>query len=394
MRIEFNNNVLRGLNLPPGRKRLTATDVRVPGLQFELRQSGAFFSYRYSFSGRQRAIPIGRFGLVWVADARKRASDFARMVAMGVDPMAVKVEQRGCPTFCEFFNDRYLPFVQTNKRSWGSDLSLYRNHLHKPFGSKKMNQVGKSEIQQFLVSKVSAGSAKGTVNRMLILIRYCYNLAIEWTVSGVKDNPARGIKPLEENNKIERYLSSAESIELKAALLKSSSKHLLHIIALLLLTGARRSEALNARWEDVDPIGRVWRIPLSKSGRVRHITLSDQALVCFGQVRALNQQLLGGAADVNPYIFPNPRTFKPYRTIFVAWDTARRKAGLTNFRIHDLRHTYASTLVNNGVPLYEVQKLLGHVHIRTTERYAHLKPQRLLESASFAGLTFAHIIDE
>lgn len=62
-------------------------------------------------------------------------------------------------------------------------------------------------------------------------------------------------------------------------------------------------------------------------------------------------------------------------------------------RIHDLRHTYASTLVNNGVPLYDVQKLLGHAHIRTTERYAHLKQERLRDSASHAGRTFAHILD-
>ena len=68
-------------------------------------------------------------------------------------------------------------------------------------------------------------------------------------------------------------------------------------------------------------------------------------------------------------------------------------AGLPEVRIHDLRHTFASTLVNNGVSLYEVQKLLGHAHIRTTERYAHLRQERLQESAGFAGKTFAHILN-
>jgi site-specific recombinase XerD len=72
---------------------------------------------------------------------------------------------------------------------------------------------------------------------------------------------------------------------------------------------------------------------------------------------------------------------------------AKEEAGVENFRIHDLRHTFASTLVNNGVSLYEVQKLLGHAHIRTTERYAHLKQERLQESASFAGRTFEHILN-
>ena len=78
--------------------------------------------------------------------------------------------------------------------------------------------------------------------------------------------------------------------------------------------------------------------------------------------------------------------------MFYAWNTARIRAGLPDVRIHDLRHTFASTLVNQGVPLYEVQKLLGHAQIRTTERYAHLSQSKLQASAGFAGKVFEHIL--
>jgi integrase len=96
----------------------------------------------------------------------------------------------------------------------------------------------------------------------------------------------------------------------------------------------------------------------------------------------------GGAS---PWVFPNPATGKPYMEIFNAWNTARRKAGLPDLRIHDLRHSFASSLVNGGTPLYEVQKLLGHSSIRTTERYAHLAPERLLGSMRISDAAFGKV---
>lgn len=108
--------------------------------------------------------------------------------------------------------------MKVDKRSWGCDLSLYRNHLHEPFGSLKMNQLTKAGIQEFLHGKVGSGSARGTANRMLVLLRYAFNRAIEWEVPGVKDNPARGIKPFQENNKMERYVTPEEPEDPEAVL--------------------------------------------------------------------------------------------------------------------------------------------------------------------------------
>jgi site-specific recombinase XerD len=77
------------------------------------------------------------------------------------------------------------------------------------------------------------------------------------------------------------------------------------------------------------------------------------------------------------YIFPNPKTLKPFTSFFVSWDAARKRAGLADLRVHDLRHSFASFLVNAGRSLYEVQELLGHADIKTTSRYAHLSRERL-----------------
>ena len=82
-----------------------------------------------------------------------------------------------------------------------------------------------------------------------------------------------------------------------------------------------------------------------------------------------------------PWAFANPKTGKPYVSFYISWNTARNKAGLADVRIHDLRHSFASFLVNAGRSLYEVQKILGHTQVKTTQRYAHLAQGTLIDAA-------------
>ena len=89
------------------------------------------------------------------------------------------------------------------------------------------------------------------------------------------------------------------------------------------------------------------------------------------------------------WLFVNPQTHKPYRCIFHKWNRIRSELGLHDMRIHDLRHSLASTLVNNGATLYEVQKLLGHSRSATTERYAHLANHRLQRAASLIDKAYS-----
>ena len=84
-------------------------------------------------------------------------------------------------------------------------------------------------------------------------------------------------------------------------------------------------------------------------------------------------------------MFANPQTGRPYVSVFCAWDTARKLADLADVRMHDLRHSFASFLVNAGRSLYEVQKLLGHTQVKTTQRYAHLSQETLLDAANAAN---------
>lgn len=143
-----------------------------------------------------------------------------------------------------------------------------------------------------------------------------------------------------------------------------------------MLTGARKQEALKAAWADLDFETGFWVIPETKSGKPRPVPLSDHLLILLDTLPS---------RGASPWLFPNPKTGKPYVHIYNAWNTARKKAGLADVRMHDLRHSFASFLVNSGRSLYEVQKLLGHAHISTTERYAHLADATLASAANAAG---------
>jgi integrase len=145
------------------------------------------------------------------------------------------------------------------------------------------------------------------------------------------------------------------------------------IIPMLLLTGARKREVLDARWEDMDLARQFWRIAFTKSGRERHVPLSAAAITLLNQIPKQGE-----------YIFANPKTNKPFKSFYVSWDTARKAAGLEGLRVHDLRHSFASFLVNAGCSLYEVQKLLGHASIAMTQRYSHLSQDSLMRAVSCA----------
>ena len=139
------------------------------------------------------------------------------------------------------------------------------------------------------------------------------------------------------------------------------------------------NEALQARWEHIDRPNRVWRIPApnSKSKRIRSVPLNDAAL------DVLTQLDTEGKFD---HLFLNRKTKKPFSNIHKVWERLRKAAGLPHLRIHDLRHQYASFLVNSGRSLYEVQQILGHSNPIVTQRYSHLSSKSLQDAANSASV--------
>ncbi|NLZ10932.1 MAG: tyrosine-type recombinase/integrase [Alcaligenaceae bacterium] len=391
--IELNAKVLKTLKCPEGIGKIDFHDKGCKGLMLEARKSGRntwYLRYRDP-RGKQRQFRIADTRDLSLEQARKRADELRGQIATGLDPAMKKAEYQAVPTLEAFVQERYLPFVKGYKRSWSTDESLLRNHILPRFGKRHLDEITKQDIVTMHHERKKAGAAPGSANRLLILMRYIFNLALKWETPGIEKNPTAGVPTFEENNKIERCLSPEDTERLFAAVDKSPNPMLRHIVALLILTGTRKREVLDARWEDFDLEKQLWRIPTTKTGKARHVPLSGGALYVLARVREtlhLHHLPTTGKA----WLCPNLATGLPYVSFFASWNTARRKAGLSKVRIHDLRHTFASLLINSGRSLYEVQKILGHTQVRTTQRYAHLQQETLIEAADSAAKALSNAL--
>jgi integrase len=363
---------------PLDKKRADWFDTDCKGLVLEARITGGkTYHLRYQDSrGHTRQLSLADARDVTLTQARALADKARNQVAMGEDPKEDKKTAKSVPTFASFIEERYLPYVKGYKKSWDSDDSYLRNHILPAFGKKYMDEVRNQDVIAFHHGVRAKGYAVGTANRMLILLRYAFNLAVKWDIPGVKVNPTKNT-PLFEDlaGKKERYLSKDEAQRIFEAVRASENTMLQYIVPMLILTGARKREVLDARWQDFDLEHSQWRIPTTKSGRPRYVPLSDGVLELLTHLRYREEG----------WVFANPKTGKPFVSVFISWNSARKKAGLADVRMHDLRHSFASFLVNAGRTLYEVQKILGHTQVKTTQRYAHLSQDTLRDAANAAN---------
>lgn len=382
MRVLFTDDLIHSLAADPPRRR-RYSDVAQRGLVLDVTPSGSYFGFRYTYGGKQKLIGLGKLGEFSLEGIRGQVTELIHQLVDGHDPAVQREALAAFPTLRRFYKDQYLPHIRTYKVSEITDANYFANHLLPFFGEVRMPEITRSEVSRFVSLKQSEGLKPSSINRYLMTLKHAFNLALQWEVPGVTRNPLQRYPLFKENNRLNRFLKTEEAERLKASLAESPNRELAAIVGFLLVTGARKTEVLEARWEQFDLERRQWRVPKAKSGYHRFIPISDGALLILRAREEL--------ANASPWVFPNPATGKPYQEIFNAWNTARRRAGLPDLRIHDLRHSFASSLVNGGTPLYEVQKLLGHSSIRTTERYAHLAPERLIGSMRISDAAFAPV---
>ena len=363
---------------PEGKSKVDYYDTAITGFILEVRASGGkTFHLRYRDShGKQRQHKIGDCKSLTFDKARQAATVLRSQVVLGASPSDERKTKRAIPTLAEFSEQRYMPYVKGYKKSWDIDDSYLRNHVLPRFGALHLDQISLQGVIAFHQAMKEAGYADATCNRSVILLRYMYNLGKKWKIPGAEANPTQGAQLFVLNNARERYLTAEETLRLKNAMQHSENQQLQFIVPLLLMTGARKRELLDARWEHFDLDRRNWRIPTSKSGKPRHVPLSAIVLEILAQIPRW---------EGCPFVVPNPQTRLPYKSIYCSWNTAREEAGLPEVRMHDLRHSMASNMVNSGRSIYEVAKVLGHTQLKTTQRYSHLSQETLLAAVDAAS---------
>lgn len=366
-------------DLSAGEERRLLRDCEVPTLFLDISPAGKVWRSARNVAGKRR--------LSFIADATTLSLEDARRIAIerGREEEEDEKSNATAMPFRDFVETVYGPHAKTVKRSHHQEMRVIRNHILPALGDRPIAAIGKAEIRALLQSKVAAGYGPSMVNRILATVKSIFSRAVDWETEGVKESPARGIRQLPCPNRIDAFLTPAEAQRLQVAVAQSENPLLRHIIAFLLLTGGRKREALDARWENVDFDRRIFTVPLSKSGRPRYIPLSDEAIRVLHAARRELARVAPEIAASTPWIFPNPETGKPFVNIFTSWNNARKRAGLDHIRVHDLRHSFASALVNEGMTLYDVKEILGHANMATTTRYAHLSRERLRQAATVAS---------
>ncbi len=261
--------------------------------------------------------------------------------------------------------DMFLAYSKTNKKDYHQDeirVDIIKQYLKEDM---KVSEVTPSVIENFkLKVKTDRGISNSTVNRYLIVLSKAFNLFIINKKLNIQ-NPLHYVQKFKENNHIIRYLREDE----EKKLFKELDSHLKPIVVCALTTGLRLSNILNLRWETIDIKKNFLEVLMQENKGHKKIQLPLSP--------KFKKELEKIGIKKSGYVFINPKTGKPYTTIKTGFNRACERAGIENFRFHDLRHTVATRLVANGVDLNTVKEYMAHSDIKTTQRYMHPTPENM-----------------
>jgi integrase len=375
-KIKLDSTFCRTALCESGKRKTDYWCTQVTGFVLECRSSGGKTYYLRYFDEykKQHQHKIGRYEDISFEDARKRAKLLRSDVVLGGDPAARKAERQAIPTYGEVA-DQHIADAKTYLKRPENIERVIEGHLRPRWGGHRLTEITQQAIAKWLADKLASGLAPATVEKIRVTFNRSFELAAKWGISGAQVNPVKGVARRRYSNARQRYLSAEQAKRLHHAVAASPNPQLQYIVGLLLLTGARKSELLFAKWEHVDLVQKVWYIPDTKTGKPRHVPLSQAAIALIEKLPKF---------DKCDWLIPNPETREPFVSIKRAWDTARTEAGLHGLRLHDLRHSAASFMINAGIDLYAVGRILGHADHQSTMRYSHLANDTLM-SAVEAG---------
>lgn len=359
---------------PPAKGSKIYYDDELKGFGFRITAAGArSFVLNYWIDGRERRITLGGWPALTSTAAREMALEAKAGIAKGTDPLAVREARRNDPTVAELCDDYMSLHAERHKRSRSiqQDRSMIDRFIKPELGKLRVSDPGLSREIEDLHRKLSMHPYQA--NRVLALISKMFSLAVKWRWRS--DNPARGITRNAEAVR-ESTLKPDEAERLVAALAAWRAKgkrydRTADAIELLLLTGARRSEVLGMRWEQLDLEAGVWTKPAAttKQKKTHVVPLVEPAVAIL---RRLEKRDEDDTEELSAWVFPNrTKEDAPLGYVKKAWAAILKNAKLPGLRLHDLRHSYATALVESGVSLELVARLLGHTQAATTRRYAH-----------------------
>lgn len=389
-------------SVEPKDKRFLIWDSELASFGLRVMPSGVkSYIVRYRIGqgrlARERTITLGKTSELRCEAARAKAKDFKSEARIGLDPEAERRrDELGIPTvsdLIEMWGEDAAPF---NRRTgaprdqvrYRADIRLLRAHVNPILGKKRITDVKKYDIVR-LRDAITAGATAtvkktkprgiqevkggaGTARRTIAMLKSVFAYSLDREL--LDRNPCHGVR-IPPGNQRERYLTHAEARRLGDVLseweARGEALNAIRIIRLLSLTGARRGEIVELRWTEIDFERGFLRLDATKSGKsIRPISGAAQRLLA----EAPREHAI--------WVFPDANGQGPFQGTPKVWNKVRAQAGLEDFRMHDLRHSFASFGAANGLSLPVIGALLGHKNTSTTQRYAHLTDHSARQAAN------------
>ena len=379
----------------PETKRFTIWDTEKKGFGVRIEVSGLkVFVLRYR-AGRganapRREVVLGRYSNWTPEKARAEAGTLLNAVDRGNDPALERNAKRKEKTVADLCSLYLEEGCETKKLSTlTTDIGRIERHIKPLLGKRLISEVSGADIERFMRDVAKGKTAvdiktkmrgraivqggKGTASRTVGLLGGIFTFAVRRKFR--TDNPVRGVKRYVDN-KGQRFLSAQELASLGDALRKFEAEgknaSALAVIRLLTFTGARKGEIAGLKWSEVDIERSCLRLTDSKTG-AKVIPIGPPALAILSELKPV---------EGSPFVFPAEVGENAFQGTEKVWRKVRTAAQLTDFRLHDLRHSFASVGLAAGDSLPLIGKLLGHADVKTTARYAHLADDPLRAAAT------------
>ena len=361
-RIHLTKAIIDALPIPARGKREYCHDAKVRGLAICVTWTGlrTWYVQRWA-AGKSQRIRLGEYPSFTIGQARDEAERRNAEIASGVDPSAGVRARREQMTFREAFDWYIENHSRPRKLSSARDEERFRNHLG-PLAGLMLSAVTRARLRE-LHTTIGAGPGIYAANRTLALVSVMFSrLLADDLFNG--PNPAAGIEPFRESSR-ERRLSPGEVKALFDSIGQEPSEAIRDYIWLSLYTGARRANVLAMRWDDIDQELNTWRIPVTKNGLPQIIPLGTEELEILNRRRtdSISAWVFPGRVDGTTGHMSQPAH---------GWARVVKRAGIKDLRLHDLRRTLGSWMVDTGASLAIVGKTLGHQSHESTAIYARL----------------------
>jgi integrase len=394
MRTFIGAKLLSSKAAQPTKKPFEIYDSRLAGLTLRVQPTGVR-SY-YARFGRSRRIALGKVGTLPPDEAREKCQKVLCNVAHGRHPLHGLCGTDG-PTLSQFIDDIYVPWVKANRPRTAANTLEKLNRIFGSWFAEPLSAITIERIESWKIRRLNAGRSATTVLCDMFTLSSVLSRAVR--LGKLTENPIRRVeKPRIDRRPKVRFLDAQEESRLREAMqmrdaemrgaresanvwrqerkqellpsLPHFGDHLTPAVLLSMNTGLRRGEILALRWESIDFDRQILTVEggTVKNRQTRHVPINDAATTVL---RCWHEQAHGGK-----------HVFEPRTGFKTAWAPLLKRATITKFRWHDLRHHFASRLVQAGVPLNTVRDLLGHSSVAMSLRYAHLAPDQRREAVA------------